>query len=228
MRLTPTPRRRPPVPRQSRPRCTCARTPARRPPRPPERMRTYTAAAFPGSTSGADSGHDISNDDDGSDGERLCAGCLSFSSRGPTPPPPSSVSRTAAARGFSASGIGRSGDSGACNPGLTRPFNPFGNCSAKPWKSGRSASSPQRSKPVESGSCFEQPTRRQARTTTGQPRVMASREVLSRGGRSERVVATSWVASRLSGPSPWRWKGDTSSVARPPSRAGPLEAQPTA
>ena len=56
-------------------------------------MRTYTAAAFPGSTSGADSGHDISNDDDGSDGERLCAGCLRFLLPGPNSPTPRAARR---------------------------------------------------------------------------------------------------------------------------------------
>ena len=75
-----------------------------------------------------------------------------------------------------------------------------GNYSVEPWKSGRWASSPQRSRPVESVSPLSHETRRQDHPTTGQPSVIPSREVLLRRRRSNRIGPTPWVACLLPAP----------------------------
>ena len=59
---------------------------------------------------------------------------------------------------------------------------------------------------------------------TGQPGVMASREVPLRSRRSERTVQPHESHLRSVPPCPWRWKGDTSWVDRSPSRANRREA----
>ena len=67
-------------------------------------------------------------------------------------------------------------------------------------------------------------TRRQDHGMTGQPGVMASREVPLRSRRSERTVQPHESHLRSVPPCPWRWKGDTSWVDRSPSRANRREA----
>ena len=76
------------------------------------------------------------------------------------------------------------------------------NCSVKPWKNGRSASSPQRSSHIASVSPLSHQRSGWTTPRTGQPRVLASRETPLHGWRTDHIVPTPWVSSPLSAPSP--------------------------
>ena len=76
------------------------------------------------------------------------------------------------------------------------------NCSVKPWKSGPSASSPQRSRHIASVSPLSHQRGGWTTPRTGQPRVLASRETPLHGWRTDHIVRTPRVSSPLSAPSP--------------------------
>ena len=76
------------------------------------------------------------------------------------------------------------------------------NCSVKPWKSGPSASSPQRSRHIASVSPLSHQRGGWTTPRTGQPRVLASRETPLHGWRTDHIVPTPRVSSPLSAPSP--------------------------
>ena len=77
-----------------------------------------------------------------------------------------------------------------------------GNCSVKPWKNGRSSSSPQRSSHIASVSPLSHQRSGWTTPRTGQPRVLASRETPLHGWRTDPIVPTPRVSSPLSAPSP--------------------------
>ena len=76
------------------------------------------------------------------------------------------------------------------------------NCSVKPWKNGRSSSSPQRSSHIASVSPLSHKRSSWTTPRTGQPRVPASRETPLHGWRTDHIVPTPRVSSPLSAPSP--------------------------
>ena len=75
------------------------------------------------------------------------------------------------------------------------------NRSARPWKNGRSASSPQRSSYIASVSPLSHQRSGWTTPRTGQPRVLASRETPLHGWRTDRIIPTRRVSSPLSAPS---------------------------
>ena len=76
------------------------------------------------------------------------------------------------------------------------------NRSAKPWKNGRSPSSPQRSSHIASVSPLSHQRSGWTTPRTGQPRVLASRETPLHGWRTDHIVPAPRVSSPLSAPSP--------------------------
>ena len=96
----------------------------------------------------------------------------------------------------------------------TRLTCPRSNCSVKPWKNGRSASSPKRSRHIASVSPLSHqrggwPPRDRPAESARQPRNPSTR-LANRPYRSD----TTGLISALCPQSRWRWKGDASSVAR--------------
>ena len=77
-----------------------------------------------------------------------------------------------------------------------------GNCSVKPWKNVRSASSPQRSSHIASVSPLSHQRSGWTTPRTGQPRVLASRETPLHGWRTDHIVPTPRISSPLSAPGP--------------------------
>ena len=82
-----------------------------------------------------------------------------------------------------------------------------GNRSAKPWKNGRSASSPQRSSHNVSVLLLSHQPSGWTTPRTGQTRVLASRETRLHGWQTDRIVPTPRVSSPLSAPSPMEVEG---------------------
>ena len=104
---------------------------------------------------------------------------------------------------------------GPSHHGLTEQLPSASNCSVKPWKNGRSASSPQRSSPIASVSPLSHQRSGWTSPRTGQPRGACqprnpSTRLANRPYRSD----TTGLISALCPQSRWRWKGDASSVAR--------------
>ena len=87
-------------------------------------------------------------------------------------------------------------------PRLGRTVTSASNRSVKPWKNGRSASSPQRSSHIASVSPLSHQRSGWTSPRTGQPRVLASRETPLHGWRTDPIVPTPRVSSPHSAPSP--------------------------
>ena len=91
---------------------------------------------------------------------------------------------------------------GGWTPRLDRTVTGGRNCSVKPWKNVRSASSPQRSSHIASVSPLSHQRSGWTTPRTGQPRVLASRETPLYGWRTDHIVPTPRISSPLSAPGP--------------------------